>query len=85
MNAFTATTMRVLSLLAGYFARVVFTHTLSEDYVGINGIFYNILNILSVAELGIGTAISYALYKPIAEGDTELINEIVSSLILVTA
>lgn len=71
MNAFTATTMRVLSLLAGYFARVVFTHTLSEDYVGINGIFYNILNILSVAELGIGTAISYALYKPIAEGDTE--------------
>ncbi|OLA93445.1 MAG: hypothetical protein BHW64_06765 [Candidatus Melainabacteria bacterium LEY3_CP_29_8] len=42
---------------------------LSEGYVGINGLFTDILNILSLSELGVGTAITYALYRPIAEND----------------
>ncbi|MCQ2522977.1 MAG: lipopolysaccharide biosynthesis protein [Lachnospiraceae bacterium] len=66
-----ATVGRVIAILVGYVSRVVFTHTLSQAYVGINGLFTDILNVLSVTELGFGTAISYALYKPIAEGDIE--------------
>ncbi len=50
---------------------MVFTHTLSEDYVGINGLFTDILNVLALSELGIGTAITYALYKPISEKNIE--------------
>ena len=50
----------------GFFTRVVFTRMLSEGYVGINGLFTDILNILSLSELGVGTAITYALYAPIA-------------------
>ena len=42
---------------------------LSEGYVGINGLFTDILNILSLSELGVGTAITYALYGPIARND----------------
>ena len=42
---------------------------LSEGYVGINGLFTDILNILSLSELGVGTAITYALYGPIARKD----------------
>lgn len=53
----------------GFFTRVVFTRTLSEGYVGINGLFTDILNILSLSELGVGTAITYALYAPIARRD----------------
>lgn len=53
----------------GFFTRVVFTRMLSEGYVGINGLFTDILNILSLSELGVGTAITYALYRPIAEND----------------
>lgn len=53
----------------GFVTRVVFTHMLNESYVGINGLFTDILNILSLTELGVGTAITYALYKPIAKGD----------------
>lgn len=53
----------------GFFTRVVFTRTLSEGYVGINGLFTDILNILSLSELGVGTAITYALYGPIARND----------------
>lgn len=66
-----ATIGRVIAILIGYVSRVVFTHTLSETYVGINGLFTDIVNVLSLTELGFGTAISYALYKPIAEGDIE--------------
>ena len=47
----------------------MFTHTLSEGYVGINGLFTDILNILSLSELGVGTAIIFALYEPIARHD----------------
>lgn len=59
------------AILMGFFTRVVFTRTLSEGYVGINGLFTDILNILSLSELGVGTAITFALYEPIARGDIE--------------
>ena len=62
---------RVSAIIMGFIARVVFTHTLSSDYVGINGLFSDILNILALSELGVGTAVSFALYKPIADGDEE--------------
>ena len=71
INSSVAITARIIAILLGYAARVVFTHTLNEDYVGINGLFGNILNILSISELGMGTAITFALYKPVAEGDKE--------------
>ncbi len=62
---------RIAALLMGYVARVVFTHTLSVDYVGVNGLFLDILNMLSLTELGVGTAITYALYRPIADENVE--------------
>lgn len=70
-NTTVAMIARVVAILMGFFTRVVFTHTLSEEYVGINGLFTDILNVLALSELGIGTAITYALYKPIAEKDIE--------------
>ncbi len=70
-NVTVAMVGRVAALLMGFFNRVVFTHTLSADYVGVNGLFTDILNVLSFSELGISTAISFALYAPIAAGDTE--------------
>lgn len=62
---------RAVAILMGFAARVVFTHTLSEAYVGINGLFTDLLNVLALSELGVGTAITYALYRPISEKDIE--------------
>ena len=70
-NTSVAVVSRVLAILLGFVSRVVFTHTLSEDYVGINGLFTDILNVLALSELGVGTAITYALYKAISEKDIE--------------
>lgn len=59
----------VINTLLGLICRMVFTRTLAEDYLGISGLFTNILSMLSLAELGIGSAITYALYKPLAVND----------------
>lgn len=69
MNTTVAVISRMTAILMGFVTRVIFTHTLSENYVGINGLFTDILNVLSLTELGAGTAITYALYRPIADGN----------------
>ena len=70
-NTTVAMFARIMAIVMGFITRVVFTHTLSEAYVGINGLFTDILNVLALSELGIGTAITYALYKPISQKDIE--------------
>ena len=59
----------VMNTVIGILCRMVFTRTLAADYLGINGLFGNIISMLSLAELGIGSAIGYALYKPLATDD----------------
>ena len=53
MNTVVAMISRIAAILMGFVTRVVFTHTLSESYVGINGLFTDILNVLSLTELQI--------------------------------
>lgn len=67
----------VVNTILGLVCRMVFTRTLSADYLGISGLFTNILTMLSLAELGIGSAIVYALYKPLAINDREKIASLV--------
>jgi len=67
-----------ITLVLAFASRTVFIKTLGAEYLGLNGLFYNILNALSLAEMGIGTAIAYALYKPIAENDSEQIKSILA-------
>ena len=56
-------------VLANFLARRAFITVLSDAYLGLNGTFGNILSMLSLAELGVGTAITYSMYKPLADGD----------------
>ena len=58
-----------LNTIIGFVCRMVFVRCLSADYLGVNGLFTNVLTMLSLAELGVGGAIVYALYKPLAEND----------------
>ncbi len=60
----------VLNLLK-FVSRIIFVKVLSEVYLGVNGLLSNVLGILALAELGVGTAINYSLYKPLAENDIE--------------
>lgn len=66
-----------VNTVIGLICRMVFTRTLSAEYLGVGGLFTNILSMLSLAELGIGSAIIYALYKPLAVGDKDKIASLV--------
>lgn len=56
--------------------RRVFVQQLDIEYLGLSGLFTNVLSLLSLAELGIGHAIIYSMYKPIAIGDNEKIKSL---------
>lgn len=60
---------QVLSILLGFFTRWMFIALLGKEYLGVSGLFTNILSLLSLANLGFDSAITYSLYKPLAEGD----------------
>lgn len=66
-----------INTLLSFVSRVVFTKCLSADYLGVNGLFINLLGLLSLAELGVGGAVVYALYKPLAEHDEKKIAALV--------
>ena len=60
---------QIVTLLVEFTSRTVFIKMLGKEYLGLDGLFYNILSMLSLAELGIGTAIIFSLYKPLTEND----------------
>ena len=70
-NMYTGLIYQFLILIFRFLTRTVFIYCLGEKYLGINGLFSNILNLLSLADLGIGAALVFALYKPIAEKNEE--------------
>lgn len=70
----------LLTLFTTFFSRKIFLDYLGADFVGLTGTLQNILGLLNLAELGVGAAVSFALYQPIAHGQREEINRIVSLL-----
>ena len=64
---------QAMNLIVGFVSRSVFIHFLSAEYLGISGLLANVLTVLSFAELGIGEAMVYAMYKPAKENNQQLI------------
>lgn len=60
---------QVFTSILQFICRTVFISLLGATYLGVNGLFSNILSMLSLAELGIGPAIVFSMYKPIADND----------------
>lgn len=60
---------KIILLVITILTRRVLIKTIGNDFNGLNSLFLSIIGFLSVAELGVGTAISFSMYKPIVEGD----------------
>ena len=60
---------QAVNLILLFVSRRLFVQYFTQEYLGVNGLFSNILTVLSLAELGIGTAMIYGLYQPAAAGD----------------
>lgn len=66
-----------ISIFVAFFSRKVFLDYLGADFIGLISVLQSILGFLNIAELGVGTAIGYALYKPIFDGDRNEINQLI--------
>lgn len=66
----------IITMLLQLINRRVFVNYLTSDYLGLNGLFSNILSMLSLSEMGVGAAMVFALYKPVAEHDKEKIKSL---------
>ena len=64
---------KLINMLLPFIMRSVILYYLGAEYLGLNGLFRSILSFLNLAELGVGTAMVFSMYKPVAEDDTETI------------
>ena len=62
---------QLIQVISSFVCRMIFVRTLTEAYLGVNGLFGNVLSILSLGELGIGSAITYELYRALGTNDRE--------------
>ncbi len=60
---------QLVTLFSNFFVKTILIKNLGIQYTGVSALFTDILTVLSVAELGFGTAVSYALYRPLYEKD----------------
>lgn len=70
----------ILNYILKFVVRFVFIKCLSMEFLGINGLLGNILTMLSFAEMGIGTAVVFSLYKPLAKNDINTVKALVQLL-----
>lgn len=68
----------VCKTILTFFARMIFIRTLGSVMLGVNGLFTNILSMLSLAELGISFAVGYNLYHPLSQNNYKRISSIMS-------
>jgi len=69
---------QIIALTATFINRTIFIRILNADYLGIDGLFTNILMILSFAELGIGSAVIYSMYKPVLQRDSRQVGALLN-------
>ncbi len=77
-NSVWAMISNTFSILVGLVAQSLFLKILSVEYLGINGLFSNIISMLGIVELGIGNAIIYNLYKPLVKEDHKTIKKLLN-------
>ena len=68
-NILTGTVMKLFTMLMPFAMRTVMIYCMGEEYLGLNSLFTSVLQVLNLAELGIGSAMVFSMYKPISEDD----------------
>ena len=78
INTIIALAGQILQILISFVVRKIFITTLGVAYLGYNSVFSNILQMLNLADLGVGVAITSYLYRPLAESDDRKVNALMS-------
>lgn len=65
--------LRIYQIIVPFFMRTLMIYYLGVEYLGLNGLFTSILQVLNLAELGVGSAMVFSMYEPIARDNTEVL------------
>lgn len=76
INLFVNLSGQLIGVFVSMVARIFFVRFLSAEYLGLSNLFTNILAMFSLVELGIGPAMTFSLYQPLANKDTEKIKSL---------
>lgn len=76
LNLATGLLGRLLTIILNFAVRTIFIHCLDEAYLSVNGLYSNILTVLSLAELGFGSAMVYHMYEPMAKKNYQKVAEL---------
>lgn len=78
INSAVASSAQLIQLLMQFISRSVFINVLGAEYLGLNGLFLNLLGYLNFAELGLGAAITFSLFEPLVQNDERQIAAIMN-------
>lgn len=79
-NVYSGMVKQLVNMLFAFGIRTALIYLLGAEYQGLNGLFSSILQVLNLSELGFSAAVTFILYKPIAEEDTDSIKAIMGFL-----
>ncbi len=68
-NSFVQMAVKIYQLIMPFLIRTVLLYYLGAEYTGLDGLFISVLQVLNLAELGVGSAMTYSMYRPIKEND----------------
>ena len=71
---------KIIGILLPFVVRTMIINLMAVEYLGLTSLFYSIVQMLNLVELGFGTAIIYSMYKPIAENDIKKINALLRTV-----
>ena len=65
--------LRAYQIIVPFLMRTAMIYLMGVQYLGLNSLFSSVLQVLNLAELGVGSAMIYSMYRPIAEDDNTTI------------
>lgn len=65
--------LKIYQMIVPFFMRTAMIYFMGVQYLGLNSLFASILQVLNLAELGVGSAMVFSMYKPIAENDGDTV------------
>ena len=75
-NIFFGLVLKIYQLIVPFVMRTVMIYYMGMQYLGLNSLFTSVLSVLNLAELGVGSAMVYSMYQPIAEDDRDTIRSL---------
>lgn len=64
---------KIITLVFSFISRTIFIYILGSTYLGVNGLYSEVISLLAFAELGFGSAMSFSMYKPVVDNDHDKI------------